>query len=201
MRIIAFIISSIFHPAFIPLIGFLLLYNLTGYALYLPQSIFWFAILTIVQFTILVPVGSTYYLYWRKYISSVKLSNRAERPLPLTINLISYSINFAMFYYLNFPHIIINYFASIAIISALSMVISLYYKISLHMMAWGTLTGVILAFSLSIGLELHFLLSIIIVLTAIIASARLWLNEHTFPQVLYAWLSSSLLSFIVMKFL
>ncbi len=201
MRISALIISSLFHPVFVPLIGFLLLYFLSGYTLYLPENIFWFSILVIIQFTILIPVGSIYYLFWRKKISSINLSQREDRPLPLVINLISYSVAFLIFRYLNYPHIIISFFSSIVLASTLSMLISFTYKISLHMVAWGTLTGIIIAFALKTNLELHFITSIIVLLTGFIASARLWLNEHNIQQIAYAWVISSLLSFTIVSFI
>ena len=114
------------------------------------------------------------------------------------INLISYSFNFMIFRYLSFPNTIISFFGVIVLLSAFSMFVSLTYKFSLHMVAWGTLAGVILAFSLKIGIELHLLLSATIIVTALVASARLWLNQHNYHQIVSAWLSSTILSFIVM---
>jgi len=201
MRTLSLIISSIFHPTFIPLIGFLLLYSFSGYAVYLPENIFWFSILVIVQFTILIPVGAVYYLYWRKKISSINLSVKEDRPLPLIINLISYSVVFLIFRYLNYPHIIISFFSAVVLASVFSMLISFSYKISLHMVAWGTLAGTIIAFSLKIGLELHFLISIILLLTGIIASARLWLNHHNIQQISYAWSGSIVMAFLIISFI
>jgi len=201
MRILSLIISSVFHPTFIPLIGFLLLYSFSGYALYLPEDIFWFSILVIVQFTILIPIGLVYFLYWRKIISSIELSNQKERPLPLILTLISYTIAFLLFRYLQYPQVIVSFFAAVVLSSAISMFVSISYKISLHMMGWGTLAGVILAFALRINIELHFLLSLIIILSAIVATARLWLNEHNMQQIVSAWFGASFLSFIVMNFL
>ncbi len=201
MRTLSHIISSLFHPTFIPLIGFLLLYSLSGYALYLPKDIFWFSIMVIVQFTILIPIGVVYYLYWRKKISSIELSNRHERPLPLVINLVSYAVSFLVFRYLHYPTLIVSFFGVVVASAAFSMLVSLYYKLSLHMVAWGSLAGILLAISLRIGIGLHLLLSLVLILTAIIASARLWLNEHDLPQITWAWGTSSVLSFLLMIFL
>ena len=201
MRTLSLIISSLFHPTFIPLIGFLLLYSLSGYALYLPKDIFWFSIMVIVQFTILIPIGVVYYLYWRKKISSIELSNRNERPLPLVINLVSYAVSFLVFRYLHYPDLIVSFFAVVVVSAAFSMLVSLYYKLSLHMVAWGSLAGILFAISLRIGIGLHLLLSLVLILTAIIASARLWLNEHDLPQITWAWGASSVLSFLLMIYL
>ncbi len=201
MRILSLIISSIFHPTFIPLIGFLLLYSLTGYAVYLPKDVFWFSIMVIVQFTILIPVGVIYFLFWRKKITSLELSNRQERPLPLVINLISYAVSFLVFRYLQYPSLIVNFFGVIVVSAAFSMIVSLYYKLSLHMVAWGTLVGVLISISVRMEIGLHLLVSLVLILTAVIASARLWLNEHDLPQVAWAWGTSSILSFLLMIFL
>lgn len=201
MRVLSLLISSIFHPAFVSLIGFLLVYSYSGYALYLSASVFWFSLLVIVQFTIIIPLAAVYFLYWRKYISSIELSVRQERPLPLVINLISYTICFFIFRWMHFPSIMIHFLAAIVVSAALSLMVSLKYKISLHMMGWGTLTGVMLAFALHLGLEMHFLLSGIILLSALVATARLWLNEHTLSQVTMAWGGAFFSSFLIMQYL
>jgi len=197
MRIIYKGISIIFHPVFVPLIGFLLLYSLSGIDLYLSKDVFWFSVLVIFQFTVLIPLSLTYFLYWKNKISSVELSVRSERPIPLLINLLSVTTNFLVFRYFSFSGIITNFFGVIVIVSALSLLISLWYKISLHIIAWGTLAGVIFAFSLKSGMELHFVISIILLITAFVATARLWLKEHSNTQIATAWLSSIVLSFFI----
>ena len=150
---------------------------------------------------ILIPIATVYLLYWRKKITSIELSVREERPLPLVINLVSYSVCFLIFRYIQFPSIMVNFLAAVVLSAAFSMFISLSYKISLHMVAWGTLAGVILAFSLRVGNDLHLLLSIILLITGVIASARLWLQEHDFQQIISAWLSAFVLSFLIMTYL
>jgi hypothetical protein len=174
---------------------------ISGYALYLPDQVFWFSVMLITNFTILIPIGVVYYLYWRKKISSIQLEVREERPLPLVINLISYSIAFLMFRYLQFPNIIVSYFAVIVIIAGLSLVVSLNYKISLHALAWGSLVGVIYALSQKVGVELHLILSILILLSALILSARLWLQAHIWHEIYTAWISSALIAYIGITFL
>jgi len=200
MRIFFKIISLVFHPIFVPLVGFLLLYSFSGIALYLPEDIFWLSIIVIVQFTILVPLALIYYLYWRNKISSIELSVRSERPLPLFLNLLSVSTNFMIFRYFSFSDIITNFFGVIVLVSALSMLISAFYKISLHMLAWGTMAGIIFAFSVKAGMELHFVLSVILLITGIVATSRLWLNEHNGSHIFLGWISSSALSFLVVTY-
>lgn len=201
MRFLALLISSFFHPAFVPLLGFLLIYMLSGYAFYLPEQTFWFSVVVIIQFTILIPIAGVYFLYWRKRISSIELNVLKERPLPLVINLVSYSVAYLIFRYLPFPKIIVNYFAVIVVTAGVSMVVSLNYKISLHAVGWGSLVGVLYALSLKIGIELHLMLSILIVSSAIIITARLWLKAHSWHEVYSAWLSSALIGFLGMTYL
>lgn len=201
MRNLSLIISSIFHPAFVPLLGFLLLYSFSGYALYIPENQFWFSVLIIIQFSILIPIGAVYFLFWRKKISSIELSVRKERKVPLVINLICYSIILLVFSFLSFPPIIMNFLVAVIFSAAVSFIVSLTYKISLHMIAWGTLAGALLAYSLRIGLELHFFLSVIFLLSSLIASARLWLNEHSVSQIVLGWSMGFVFSFLIMNFL
>ncbi|MBN2669113.1 MAG: hypothetical protein JXR60_07780 [Bacteroidales bacterium] len=193
-------ISAILHPAFVPLLGFLLLYYISGDALYLPPNIFWFTLLIIFQFTILIPFSILYFLYRIKKVSDFYLSKREERPLPLILTLISYAISYAIFRYFHYPHIIVSFFATVVIATAFSMFVSFTYKISLHSIAWGAVSGLCLALAYRYHIELHFIVSISFIISAIVALSRLFLDAHKPAEIYTGWASSFSLALYIMTF-
>ncbi len=201
MRFLSLSISSLLHPAFVPLLGFLLIYMLGGYAIYMPNQLFWFTVILLIEFTIVIPIAAVYFLYWRKIISSIELDKREERAWPLVINLVSYAIVFFIFSYYPFPKILVNYTAVTAIIAGFALVVSLNYKISLHALSWGSLVGVIYAYSLQFGIELHHIVVILILVSSIVAASRLLLDAHRWDEIYSAWLSAAFMSYLGMTYL
>lgn len=201
MKKLASIISIILHPVFLPLIGFLLIYFIGGYSFYLPNNIFWFTILLWVQFTIVIPIAALLIMSWLGKISSIYLDSRDERPIPLLINALSYFIIFILFYKLNYPIVFLSYASILTAIAFVSFLISFFIKISLHAMGWGTFTGIIIIFSLITRIDLSLLISILIILSAIVITMRLYLNKHNAFQVYIAWIGALLITLFSLLFL
>ena len=66
----------------------------------------------------------------------------------------------------------------------LALLISYWWKISLHLIGVGGVTGVVVALSLRAGLGITPALMGMIVVAALTATARLYLNAHTPAQTL-----------------
>lgn len=62
-------------------------------------------------------------------------------------------------------------------------VITVFWKISLHMMGIGGVTGVILALGLRYNLDITFLLGFLILASGLTGSSRLYLGAHTPAQI------------------
>ena len=198
LKKLAQILSVILHPIFLPLIGFLLIYFIGGYSFYLPQNIFWFTVLLWVQFTIVIPLSVLLIMSWSGKIASIYLDNIKERPIPLLINTLSYFVIVFLFYRLNYPKIFLFYTIILTLISFFTFVSSFFIKISLHTVGWGTFLGIMISYSLIIKIDLSLLISIIIFLSAIIMSIRLYLNKHTVFQVYIAWIGALLISMLLL---
>ena len=66
----------------------------------------------------------------------------------------------------------------------LAFVISYWWKISLHLIGIGGVTGVLLSLSIRMGLGITPSLIAMIVVASIVATARLHLNAHTPSQTM-----------------
>ncbi len=198
MKTISQILSTLFHPSFVPIIGFYLMHLLGGYATYLPPVLFGFTVFSIVLFTIIFPLISVILLKKLGKVSSIQLDKREERPLPLIISLISVCVLLIVEKRFFYPAIYDAFFASIALNYCVSFFASLDKKISLHAIGWGTLIGIFIGLSTRLGIALHFWVALLIMLTSLILSARLFLRAHTLSEVLSGWIISILLSWMAM---
>ncbi len=198
MKTISQILSTLFHPLFVPIIGFYLMHMLGGYATYLPTVLFGFTVFSITLFTIIFPLISVIVLKQFGKITSIQLDERKERPLPLFISLISICVLLIVERRLFYPAIYDAFFASIAVSYGFSFFVSLNKKISLHAIAWGTLIGIFIGFSFRLGIALHFWVSLLVIVASLVLSARLFLRAHTLSEVLSGWIISILLGWLSM---
>ena len=173
MKLLATILSTIFHPLLMPTYGIAIaLY--TSY-----MRVFGDRLLGIIVIGIFI-------LYKTGHISDFRLHNRTERTVPYIINFVCYIACYLYLYRFGIPNWILSFIAGAIVSLIISLFINRYWKISAHMVAAGAM--VVLVFLMSIyRLMLTpyiFPLQITIILLAgLIGSSRILLNRHTIGQV------------------
>ncbi len=202
MKVLAKIVSWIFHPLILVLLLIFLAYCLDGYNYYFNDSraidAFFFMNFFLLVLFPLVGVGM---LVGLKMISGFTMDNREERIGPLIITLAFY-----IWYFINikdnpvFPDSLRMVVLGITIAAGLAFFINNFTKISLHSVGAGSfLTAIIiLIYSTktsfidiqfwelaSFRLSSIFVLLLSVILAGIIGSARLYLKAHR-PSDLYA---------------
>ncbi len=179
-------ISYIFHPLIIPTLGLLIIKMIGAY---LSSAPFISVISIVFLSTFIVPlVFMPFLIYWR-LISNIDFDDRKDRQYPLIVCLIF----FIFCYYLlgkvsNFD--IYRSFIFASILSVLvTLLITLRYKISIHMVGAGGLVAWIgfLAFHLKVDLQFYLVISLI--LAGITGTARLILKAHTPDQIYTGFLT------------
>jgi hypothetical protein len=189
-------LSYLLHPLFMPLFGMIMLYfsdRLNGFNPYATEEVahanlLMFAHITV--FTLIIPLGFAYYLKKVGKISSLEMEKREDRQLPFLITAISYMIGFIMIQ--REIGSVINPFliwilagAEIGIV--VTLIISMFWKISIHMIGIGGIVGInILMMKMNMQWDNYFYASLI--LAGLLGYARLKLEAHTFPQVAVGFL-------------
>ncbi|MFZ9847140.1 MAG: hypothetical protein ACO3EE_03175 [Flavobacteriales bacterium] len=189
---IAKFLSYLLHPLFMPLYGLLLLFysnRLNGFNYFASEEskqanmqLFVYVFI----FNILIPLGFAYLLKKRGKIESLEMEKKEDRQMPFLITAISYFLGFIVIQKeigsaINPFLIWILVGAELSIIATL--IISLFWKISIHMIGIGGLVGInILMMKLNMEWDYYFYASIL--LAGLLAYARLKLEAHTFAQVL-----------------
>ena len=189
----AHILSFLFHPLFVTFYGLLILFHSSLYISYLPPSMKkWIYIIVGVN-TAIVPLSITPIYLYRKIISSVQMESSNERIIPLIINAFLFYLTYYLLSRYNTPDVIRVYILAGAVCIFMAIIISWKWKISLHMIGIGALTGAVLsiAFRYRINLNLYFI--VLIFISGLLGASRLQLNAHN-PRQIY---SGYLLGFFI----
>ncbi|MFV0536559.1 MAG: hypothetical protein ACK5M3_04210 [Dysgonomonas sp.] len=143
-----------------------------------------------------IPLSGIYALKVTKLITDYKY-RKGERFLPFTIFFFSYGL---LFYYFFSAKLTIWFLAVLAVPMMLFLIcafISMFWKISVHMIGIGGLIGSIMSICYNIkGLNLYVLFIILFILAGSLGVSRLALNRNTPAQVYVGFLVGIVVSYL-----
>ena len=185
LRVLAHLISYVFHPLFITayVTAFLLYIHPYIFAGYSP-SVKLFRFLMIAVSTVLIP-GFAVFLMWRlKLIQSMQLSTTKERIIPYAAAIIFYFWPWLVLRQLpGTPPEFINFIQGSFFGVCGAWIININSKISMHTTAMGGLLAFALMFSLRDENASGLYLSIAILTAGLVCTARLIVSDHTRFQI------------------
>tara|TARA_B100001142_G_C14322697_1_gene651053 strand:+ start:1029 stop:1631 length:603 start_codon:yes stop_codon:yes gene_type:complete len=177
------IISIVLHPIFMPIIGFYLSLQLIPNIGFAITNYLGFIYPILIFTTIIFPVISLFFLIKGNVISSFEITNYRERPLPLFITAISIGVGYYMLkHILVFSQILQAELLGAIIIIISASVISIYWKISLHMLGLGGLVGVFFSLNTLFGGLSHIII-ISVLFGGVLGVSRLNEKAHNTPQI------------------
>jgi hypothetical protein len=177
------IVSVLFHPLFMPVYGLAIILSDFSPLGYLPFTVKRLLFLIMVINNIFLPLSTLPFLRQMNFISSFTLDEREERAVPMIIATLLYATTSYIIYRFPVPHILKSYFFATFILSLIVTVTNFRWKISLHSVGAGALTGIILYFSFTLKAPMLWFLVITLLSAGVILSARLRLNLHSPAQV------------------
>ena len=194
------ILSFVFHPVLMPTYAILLLlYFSKVFSQFMPIEQKTHLINLTLIFTLLLPLLGVFLLKKLKIVSSIYMENQKERKWPLLIAISSYYLLFRMFEFLYIHPIIIKLVLGAMLILFLAVIISNFWKISLHMLGIGGVFGAFLAFQYLFGGKL-FLIILLLLCSGLVAYARINENAHTLKQVYLGFLVGACVEFVIFYF-
>jgi hypothetical protein len=176
--------SWVFHPIFMPLIGCLVVWYAYPSIIFLmqkPQVILLGGILLLN--TILIPGIATFYLARKKIISSLHLPEKNERRLPFLITAASHITACYMMRIFFLPKYFYLVLLGAAAASFIALIVNYKWKISIHMMGIGGITGITASLLNVSSNDLSYLLIFQIILSGIIGAVRIAGHEHSSEQI------------------
>jgi len=192
-------ISIVFQPLFLPIYAFLLYVTIDHHSTFIIRSeqasLHFNYILSIqVLLAVIIPIGSLYVMYRSKIITSMSLPDRKERIPVFIITLFYYLLTY---YFLRKIHVtnldflgaFMSFLSGGIILTGLSLIITFFWKISIHAIGISGLAGGFLGFSellfpIQNGVEMTNINIAILILVGVVCSARLQLKAHSFLQII-----------------
>ncbi|MCX6251983.1 MAG: hypothetical protein NTX61_14685 [Bacteroidetes bacterium] len=192
------VISSVFHPLFVPLYILLFLLNINVYfALIIPFSFKLFLTGVIILTTLLIPMGFFFLLYRKKLVHTFFMETREERIYPLLITGIFYYLTYYLLKNFQISPIFSFYMLGASFLVLLALVITFYRKISLHMIGAGGTFGLMLGLSFNLSLDLLYFLFTVLILSGLVGYARLQTNSHKPSEIYTGFLVGAVVMFLL----
>lgn len=184
MNKFAQLISWVFQPVLMPLFGALIFLNLPFYSFrLLPDPVFWYVIICNMLFTLLLPVLIIFLLFRFEMIKTLQLHNKEDRIYPIIFALAFQVANFYFLTKAQLPSPYLHFLLAGVFSLFISLIVTQYWKISLHMIGIGGVCGGILALAIIWPVDLRLLIGGLFIIAGLTATARLVLNAHNLAQV------------------
>jgi len=186
---IASIISWIFHPLWIPILAFIIIFNSDAYfALVLPLETKLTVLIIVFISTVVLPVITLGILKFTKFIDSFLLNERPQRNLPFISIILFYYLTYYLLSNNSLP-IIYNILILLSTLLVISVFfINLYFKISVHTLSWGSLNGTLVGLSYRYNIDFVNLIILFLFISGWVAYSRLQLKAHKSTEVYYGFL-------------
>lgn len=192
------LLSTIFSPLLVPTYGMIFAAFLTVLNL-LPLSLLWIAIGSTFVVTCLIPLSAIAGLYRSGLVSDPGLNERKERTIPYVIVCLCYLICAFFFYRASAPMWLPMFYAGAAVAVIINIIVTRWWKISAHAAAMGGLTALVLR--VAVGhytlLNMDVWISVVIILSGMVMTARIYLNRHTLAQVLTGYANGFVCVFLM----
>jgi len=184
MEKLANIVSFIFHPLFMPSLGILLLFNSGTHLSLLPYEFKVLVFFAVFIPTCIIPIALLPFLKLRGIIHDFRMRNIKERTIPLLLTFISYGTGFVLINEIALIPVYIKTFVFAASCSILlAFLITLRWKISIHMLGIGGVTGSLLSL-INVGtIQLQVYLLVLFIGAGFLGIARLVLHAHNQAQI------------------
>lgn len=178
-------ISYLFHPLLIPSLGMLVLFNSGTYLSYLPSDMKKWILVIVFLCTYVVPLAFIPFFLYQRVIMNIQMGTRRERYVPLAVSFVLYMFCFYLIRRISIPHMYHSFILSSLLSILVIMLITLWYKVSLHMTGIGGLVALIGFLAFYLKVDLQFYLGVSVLLAGLIGTARIFLKAHT-PGEVYA---------------
>jgi len=177
------LISYIFHPALMPVVGYLLFFFLLSSEPFGQRQILFLSLIFLGTFV--VPAFFLLTLRYTGFISSLNMDNRKERYVPFMFTTIFYTLlAYLMIQKVGYESQVVLLTGGVALSMCLATLVTLFHKTSIHTIGISGLLGFLFSFQVAnTSLELLLPIVILFFLTGTVMSSRLYLKAHTPNEV------------------
>lgn len=176
------IVSLVFTPFYLPLVGLLTMFLFSYLSLY--PWIFKLRILAMVLlFTIMLP---TFLIrMYRRYNgwTPIELGQKERRMVPYIISILCYFACIYLMELVHVPHFMVSIVIAALTVQMVCALVNMVWKISTHMAAIGGFAGALFVFADAFGFNPVWWFCLLFIVAGLLGSSRMILRQHTLSQV------------------
>ena len=182
MILAARIISMLFTPFYLPMVGLIALF-LFSYLSIFPLFYKLEVLIMAYLFTILLPTVMIH--LYRRYQgwNLIELGHRERRMVPYMISIISYFTCIYMMERLHMPHFMSAIIIAALLVQIVCALINVWWKISTHTAAIGGVAGALFAFAEYLNFNPVWWLCLVFLVAGVLGTSRMILRQHSLSQV------------------
>lgn len=180
---VAELLSVAFHPIFMPLYGLLIIYSSHTIHSFMPAEIKRMIFILVTANNVMIPLALATVLYARGAITTFNARDRNERMILLTFSVAMYSITAFLLMRMQIPSLFRAYFISIAIVTLITLMITVFHRISLHASGIGGLLVLIVFMILLYQNSMVWQLVAVFVTGGAVMASRIHLEDHSPSEV------------------
>lgn len=178
--------SYVLHPLLMPFYAIVLVMNLNTYIAYSISMHVQRIIITLVFITTgALPVLTAFILLQKGMIRSFEMQTINERRIPFITTAVYYLGCFYLLQQLPVPRMLSLMVLGATLTIFIAWVLSFKWKVSIHMIGIGGLTGMLFAISQILNTNLVSMIITVVVISGLLGTARLELGAHT-PKQIYS---------------
>ena len=182
MILAARIVSMLFTPFYLPMVGLAALFvfsYMSIFPLYYKLEVLIMAYL----FTILIPTVMIH--FYRRYQgwSLIELGHRERRMVPYVISIVSYFTCVYVMDRLHMPHFMSAIIIAALLLQIVCALINIWWKISTHTAAIGGVAGALFAFAEYLNFNPVWWLCLVFLVAGVLGTSRMILRQHSLSQV------------------
>ena len=182
---IAFIVSLLLHPLLMPTIGLLVIFSTQSHVTFIPFEYRRMVTIIVLVSTCILPLSVMPFFLQMGIMKSMQMNTAKERIVPLLTTSIFFLLGYFFLRKFQLPTFIPVFILGTMVAALLSMCLSFFWKISIHMVGIGGLLGALISLSVKYGINTFFLMLAVIAVAGVVGSSRLILEAHT-PKQVYA---------------
>jgi membrane-associated phospholipid phosphatase len=196
MKLFSKILSFLFHPMLMPTLGLFFIFSAGTHLSYIPFEIKRLVYLIVFISSCLLPISLLPLFFQMKVIKSFKRETARERIYPVLTTGVFYFLGYFFLSRLNISPLIENFVLATLVAVLVAAGISFFWKISLHAIAvWGV-TAALAGMMFKYGVDLMLLVSLMLLISGLTTTARLYLNAHTPSQVYVGYATGFIIVFL-----
>lgn len=198
--IAARVVSIVFTPFYLPLVGIALLLTFT-FLNGLPTAYKLLLASTVYLMTVFIPTVLIFLYRLARGWSLQELGKKHHRIIPYIISIASYLLCIWMLDRVHVNHEIISIIIAALIIQAASIIVNFFWKISTHTAAIGGVVGALVAYGFLFEFNPVGWLCLAIFVSGIVGSARIILRQHSVAQVVGGFFLGVACAFVSITYL